>query len=658
MTVTVGASGPHSPANVDRTASPPGPPPVLRFVPMFDSRLHPARVFGLAAALVLGAALAATAPTPARATPWTWGDTLTTILRPLPNLPSIVRPGADTLVVWAAGPPTITGWRASMLYGTIQWDLFPAGGGFNASTNRWELRFTVPQLVAVGTSVDLPYEVYDLVLNSDQTLPDTSRHAVDVIPNFETSFYFAQISDTHLPSHKFSSDAGFSTSDTTGFADFNAVAEDLNLIHPQFIIHTGDLVNEGELEDYLSMFEMSRAKAALSRFREPVWVSTGNHDIGGWKPTPPPDGTSRKLWWKLFGWPFLENPPAGDPYHSQDYSFDYGLLHAIGLEAYINNGSYDSYNTPLYGAQSFTPEQMGWLAANIAATPPGHAKLLFYHYDFGGTLGNGSPGANFSQINPAALGIDGAIWGHNHVVAEGNRAAKPFNLGLQSVIDYRAFRLFRVVDGVITPGPMHHSGGIATAPTDSIVVGWNAANDGSATSLTATVFNRFGEGFEHCRLVFHMQPGFTTYQATGGTVAQDYDNAGMHDVEVDFNAPPSFNTQVTVNAFGGAAVPPAQLAGGVRLSAPSPNPWRRGAAGGGLAVSFALPARAEGVDLALYDVRGRRVATLAHGALDAGPHVARLHAADAPAASVRPGVYFLRLSALGALRMARVAILE
>src|SRR5229473_3542932 len=276
---------------------------------MLTPRAHPARALAVALVLAcaLSVALAVTAPAPARATPWTWGDTLTTILRPLPNLPALVRTGVDTLVVWAAGPPTITGWQAKLVYGTVEPAVAPAGGGYVASRNRWELRFYVPQVVAEGSGGGFPEEVYDLVLTSDQTAPDTSRHAVQLLNSFQNDYYFAQISDTHLPSHKFSSDAGFSTADTSGFADYDAVVEDLNVIHPEFIIHTGDLVNEGELEDYLSMFEMSRAKEALSRLRAPVFVSTGNHDIGGWKPTPPPDGTSRKLWWKLFGWPFLEN---------------------------------------------------------------------------------------------------------------------------------------------------------------------------------------------------------------------------------------------------------------------------------------------------------------------------------------------------------------
>src|SRR5262249_27603300 len=150
----------------------------------------------------------------------------------------------------------------------------------------------------------------------------------------------------------------------------------LNLIHPEFILHTGDLVNEGELEEYLAMYEMSRAQAMLSRLRDPIFVVSGNHDQGGWQATAPPDGTAKHNWWRQFGWPFLLSPPPGDPYHSQDFSFDYGLLHVVGLEGYINNGGYDHYRTDIWGAQSFTTEQMNWLTSNLAAVPAGHAKLL------------------------------------------------------------------------------------------------------------------------------------------------------------------------------------------------------------------------------------------------------------------------------------------
>ena len=609
---------------------------------MIPHRRHPAL-----AILVSTFAFAALAAAPAQAA-WTWGDTLTTIWKPLPNLPALARPG-DTVSVWANAPGTVAGWTAGLIYGSSGVALIPAGGGYDAGRARWELGFVVP----TGT----PEEMYDLVLSSNTTPADTSRHAVKVLPAFKTDYYFAQISDTHLPEHTFSTppSSGFSVADTSGFPDFNAVAEDLNLIHPEFIIHTGDLVNEGELEDYMAMFEMSRAKAALSRLRDPVFVVTGNHDIGGWQATAPPDGTARRNWWKLLGWPYLDNPPAGDPVHSQNYAFDYGTLHCVGLETYINNGGYDAFRTGQYGAQSFSPEQMSWLSAHLAAVPAGRQKLLFYHYDFGGTLGNGSPGPNFSQINPATLGVDGAIWGHNHGVAEGNRAAKPFNLGLQAVIDgRRTFRIFRVSNGVITPGPMHHSGGTATVPLDSLSWSWNAPNDGTAASITTTVNNRFPEAWNYARIVFHMQPGFATYAATNGTIAQELDHDGMHDVYVDFVAPSSGTIQVSVTGSGTVDVSPHALAEGVRLERAAPNPLVRGAAA---TVAYSLPVSGD-ADLSVFDVAGRRVATLFRGRAAAGPHAARWDGLDAAGRRVPGGLYLLRLEALGARRAVKLALVN
>lgn len=592
-------------------------------------------------ALLLLAAL------PAAAHAWTWGDTLTVIQKPLPNIPSFARPG-DTLTVWAAAPVSATSFAASLRVASDEYVLTPAGGGWQPSLGRWVLGFRVP--------AGLPEELYDLVLLSDATLPDTSRHAVKVLPAYKSDFYFAQVSDTHLPTHALSSGGVINTADTTGMADFDAVIADLNVIHPEFILHTGDLVNEGELEDYLGMYEMGRAMRMVQQLRDPIFIVTGNHDIGGWKSTAPPDGTSRKNWWRQFGWSWLLNPPSGDPGHSQNYSFDYGLFHGIGMETYINNGSYDSYRQDIWGAQSFTAEQLSWLAANIAAVPAGHSKLLFYHYDFGGTLANGSPGSNFSQINPAALGIDGAIWGHNHGVAEGAPGARPFNLGLQAVIDgRRAFRIFRVSNGAISPGFMHKCGGSSSIPTDSLTVAWSAANDGTRSLLTATVNNRFKETWDHARLVFVMADHDSTYLATGGTIAQVLRRGGAATVYVDCVLAQNAVSTVTVSADQpNVGVEGAPLEG-LALAAPRPNPLALG--GAPLALPFTLPAPGA-ARVAVYDVAGRLVATpLASAALAAGAHEARWDGRDARGARVEAGIYLVRLEALGRAVSRRVALL-
>lgn len=544
-------------------------------------------------------ALVLLAATSRPALAWSTGDTLTVIWRPLPNLPALARPG-DVFRVWANAPAGATGWSARLQFGALDILLTPAGGTWQPSRARWELDFFVP----MGT----PEQIYDLTLTSSITATDVSRHAVKVLPGYRTDYYFAQISDTHLPTHALSSGGSINTADTTGMADFDAVIEDLNTLHPEFILHTGDLVNEGELEEYLGMYEMGRAKDMLSRLCDPIFVVSGNHDQGGWRATLPPDGTAKKNWWRHFGWPNLENPPAGEPFHSQDFSFDYGPLHVIGLETYINNGSYDHYRTDLWGAQSFTSEQLGWLNADLAAAPPGSSKLAFYHYDFGGTTAGGGPGPNFSQINPAALGLAGAIWGHNHGVAEGNRTAQPFNLGLQSVIDRRAFRIFRVSNGVISPGPMHRSGGIAGTPVDSLAIAWDGPNDGSRSRLSATVTNRFGETWERARLVFTMVDHDSSYVATGGTVVQTVREGGRIGVYVDCVLPAGGTTVVTVAAslpLSTGAGPALPL--GFELETPAPNPYVAGR--GALALRFTVPTRTR-VEVAIFDLEGRRVAEL------------------------------------------------
>jgi hypothetical protein len=552
--------------------------------------------------------------------------------------------------VWANAGSGVSSWSATLRFGALTVPLAAAGGGYQATKGRWELGFTVP--------ADTPEEIYDLELTSGGTAPDVASHAVKVIPAYRSDYYFAQISDTHLPEHAFSSGGFIDVTETTGMADFDAVIEDLNVIHPEFILHTGDLVNEGELEEYLGMYEMGRAQQMISRLFSPMFVVSGNHDIGGWKPTAPPDGTARKNWWRQFGWSFLASPPPGDPYHSQDFSFDYGLLHVIGLEGYINNGSYDSYMTGIWGAQSMSQEQMSWLAADVAAVPAGHRKLAFFHYDFGGTLGNGLPAPEFSQFNnPAALGLDGVIWGHYHSVPEGNRAARPFNLGLQAVIDgRRTFRIFRVSNGVMTPGPMHHSGGSSGTPTDSLVAAWSGPNDGTRARLTATVLNRFGEGWEHARLLFVLADHDSSFVATGGTLAQTMRLGGRVNVTVDCTLPAGATTVVSVAPNAPLVVGVgAATASALDLAPPAPSPFRPGA--GPLTVRFGL-SRAGRATVTVMDIAGRRVARVFDGPLEAGVRAIAWNGRGDDGAILPAGVYLVHLETDEGGRTRRVAMVH
>src|SRR5207247_877361 len=113
-----------------------------------------------------------------------YGDTLTVIWRPLPNLPAFARPG-DIFPVTANAPSSATGWSASLRLGSLAFPLTPAGGGWQASLGRWQMDFAVP--------AGVPEELYDLSLTCDVCDTDVSRHAVKVLPGYRSDFYFAQI---------------------------------------------------------------------------------------------------------------------------------------------------------------------------------------------------------------------------------------------------------------------------------------------------------------------------------------------------------------------------------------------------------------------------------------------------------------------------------
>jgi hypothetical protein len=304
-------------------------------------------------------------------------------------------------------------------------------------------------------------------------------------------------------------------------------------------------------------------------------------------------------------------------------------------------------------------EQMSWLAQDVAAVPGGHTKLAFFHYDFGGTLGNGLPAANFTQFNnPAALGLDGVFWGHNHGVADATpaqRAAHPFNLGLQSVIynssaGGRSFRIYRVSGGgsAVSPGVMHHSGGNSPpASVDSLTITWSDVNDGTRTRLTATVVNRYGEAWEHARLRFVMVDHDSVYTSSAGTVAQVIQEGGRANVYVDCVLNAGATTVVTVTPTGPTAVgapPVAARALGVRAA----SPWRIGEP---LALHYSLAGRGA-LRLALLDPQGRRIATIASGTEDAGDH----DLAWTPPAALTPGVYFVRLETRAGTRSDKVTL--
>jgi len=104
----------------------------------------------------------------------------------------------------------------------------------------------------------------------------------------------------------------------------------------------------------------------------------------------------------------------------------------------------------------------------------------------------------------------------------------------------------------------------------------------------------------------------------------------------------------TLDAPASDDAPPPAL----RLAPAQPNPFA-----GSTRIRYALP-REAAIELAVYDVTGRRVRTLERGTRPAGTHEALWDGTDAAGVRSRPGVYLIRLSAGARVETGRVVLLR
>ncbi|MFH1313486.1 MAG: metallophosphoesterase [Candidatus Eisenbacteria bacterium] len=454
------------------------------------------------------------------------GDTLTVIQRPLLNIPSIVTEG-NTLTIECEASPATSGWAAELQRDGIQISMTVFSSTYDPSTLWWEVEALVPTVPV--------YDLYDLAVTASGGVDDTTWSAVRVIPAFKEDYYFVHITDPHMPTHLYYYEDGADT-DSSEVVDMREIIHDVNIINPEFVLLTGDFINEGELEDYLNKRYFSRTQRLLTEFDVPVYLTSGNHDIGGWDDTPPPDGTARQTWWRFFGWKRCDSPPPGAPWYTQNYSFDYGPVHYIGLEAYNN---YDNWRPGIYGSDSFTPGQMDWLDNEMTASSGSAAQVLFYHSDFS------------DQINLNSLGADMALWGHNH--RDYDDFSHPYDIGTDNACDgARSYRLIRVSSGSLSPTSTVSAG----SGGSNLEVAYSPANDGTNYTVTADITNDIDERFEHGQLRFVMPNEVGTVDVTGGALLQ-IDYSGLYAVYyVAVDILPTSSQTVTVTLTPGSSDPP------------------------------------------------------------------------------------------------------
>ncbi len=448
------------------------------------------------------------------------GDRLTAIQRPIHSIPELTFPD-DTFDIHVSAPESTTDFQASLRYGDYHVDLPIVAAAYDPAS-QWHV-------LTVKTPAPRLYELFDLVLRADGMEPDTAVNAVKVEPAQDNTWYFVHITDTHLTTHQYSSNSGY-VNDMTEVDDFIAVIDDINIINPKFVLLTGDVINEGELEDYLTARYFSITKNTMQRLEVPIYLVSGNHDVGGWNATPPPAGTARNNWYDFFGWDILKHPNGIYPYRTQNYSFTYNGIKFIGMESYVN---YENYELSVFGRDSFTAPQMKWLNAEVS-TGEG-TKVLFYHYDFS------------NQINLYSLGVDGALWGHIHRNS-GSISSSPFNLATAPVCDgRRTYRIIKVQNGQILPQSTCSAG----YSGQNLTLSFTGENNGSSYEGTAVIQNNQPVSLDHCLVKFNMPEDATDFKPTQGQVTQVVEGPKGKTVYVEMGVSAYSSKDLTLSSVQG-----------------------------------------------------------------------------------------------------------
>jgi len=537
------------------------------------------------------------------------GDTVTIIQRPLFNIPSIVSPGQN-LKIECFAPESTTEWSAELFFDNTTVPLTINNSSYDSYLDKWTLNAVIPKVEF--------YELYNLRVSASGGLTDDVSNAVKVIDEFKDNFYFVHITDAHMPTHYFYEDLEGIT-DTSELNDMYEVIKDINLLRPEFVLFTGDIINEGELEDFECRRNHTRTIELLKRFEVPVYIVSGNHDLGGWDDTPPPAGTARRDWWRFFGWRQHQIPPVLSEYYTQDYSFDYGNVHFAGLEAYENDGSYDNYLYDIYGATSFISSQITWLQ-NDLANAGNKTKVLFYHYDYK------------HELNLSTLGVDMALWGHIHK-DDGDINTYPYNLATDNICDgNRAYRIIRVNDGNLTPEntiKTHSSG-------DMLSVSYNMENNGSSDSLSVTISNQFPQSFENGLIKFKMPLSDYGYTIYNGELEQvkNNDTYAICYVKINILANNTKTVSIKKNVLEVTSVYDIKLN---TISQNYPNPFYDSTS-----IDYNITDESK-VKIEIYDSEGKLIDVLVNDIKSPGEYTIGWDGNNSLNKKVKNGVYFYKL---------------
>jgi hypothetical protein len=446
-------------------------------------------------------------------TAWGWR-----IVYPWRATTAIVQAGR-TFEVWYKADPgeEVTGARLEGPFKTLAADIREIGK--TAWVYDRQSGEACNRKLTVAVPAGAPADRYALVLTTSRG-EEKSPGGVKVVREFKKEYYIMHISDMHA----------WQKVKEYGQAPMlkvSVLADMANIIDPEMVFFTGDHMyfpNDQRINEYYAggWKLHGREMNGLHDFHAATFEAVGNHDYQ--TETAPGEEPERidkiKHWNRNFG--------------LQAYNFTYG----DGRFMVVNNSMGDYRN------------QIDDAVAWINGAGKGNFRLGVFHIR---ELSQPFHGALKENRTPPTL----CLAGHEHNKASGNPwpvNGDPVIYIASAIRDYMDFNLFKVnaVTGACVPvsGPDARVFPLDNPPSltennpakyhPKLALSHANANDGAATTNTATLTNRFDFGIDGARVRFVMKKG-NEYSVTGpAVITQQFDGDGdagrVVDVRVDLAA--------------------------------------------------------------------------------------------------------------------------
>lgn len=321
-------------------------------------------------------------------------ETKYSILYPLSTFPALVEKNSNFTIKFKADEFDIINVIISTSFEPVI-DVF-----ILENINLWEENSIWNIEVYISNSI--PEELYNITLLfevGDKSYKYSQPRSLNIYNKFSDDFNFVHIADIH-----FGDPRGLveSISETIGFKSIKRCISEVNLLHPDFVIISGDIVF-GQLFPFEYINEYKKCYELLQMFDVPIFLIPGNHD--GYNRITE-DGFD--YWEKYFG-----------PLY---YSFDFGNYHFTGVNTYDMSKleRLTFLFIPLNWGGSITDHQLQWIKNDLESSNADLNFMFLHHNPLWDTKKDSLIGKGYeNRENILSLiydnDVDMVLAGHNHL---------------------------------------------------------------------------------------------------------------------------------------------------------------------------------------------------------------------------------------------------